>query len=159
MTLYIVRHAHAGSRRSWDADDAQRPLSDRGQRQAEHVVKLLGDEPVALVLSSPAVRCVQTVVPLAEHRGLTVHDDPLLFEGSDAGKAVLHLLAQARATDGDVVACSHGDLIPRALGLLVGDGMEIVGDEGPALSKKGSTWAIEVSKGRARRGRYLPPGD
>ena len=158
MTLYLVRHAHAGSRRSWDANDIERPLSARGDLQAAHLIELLDGRPVAAVLSSPAVRCVQTVTPLAESFGLAVQVDALLHEGVDAGRAALHLLEQASATDGDVVACSHGDVIPRAMGLLVSDGMTIDGDEGPALCKKGSTWAIKVSKGRAVKARYFPPG-
>lgn len=158
MTLYLIRHAHAGSRRSWDVNDIERPLSARGDTQAAYLVELLGKRKVTRVLSSPATRCVQTVAPIAEHFGLVVDIDPLLHEGVDAGKAAMHLVAEASTVKGDVVACSHGDVIPRAMGLLVGDGMDIEGPEGPALSKKGSTWAIKVSKGRATRARYLPPG-
>ncbi len=159
MTLYLIRHAHAGSRSAWDADDLDRPLSPRGCEQAAYLSKLLaGASPVA-VWSSPAVRCVQTVEPVASRHGLTVGIEPLLTEGLDAGGAISVLLdGVTSAGNADMVACSHGDLIPRAMSLLVSDGLHIDGPEGPAMSKKGSMWAIEVADGRAVSARYHAPG-
>lgn len=158
MTLYLARHAHAGSRRAWEGDQDDRPLSERGLAQAAHLAGLLTGSPVAAVWSSPAVRCVQTVEGIAEAAGLGVGVELFLGEGSDAGTAALRLVEQASALGGDLVACSHGDLIPRAVGLLATDGMRIDGDEGPAMCKKGSMWAIEVSGGRAITARYVAPG-
>jgi phosphohistidine phosphatase SixA len=158
VTLYLVRHAHAGSRRAWEGDQDDRPLSDRGLAQAAHLAALLSDASVGVVWSSPAVRCVQTVEGIAAAAGLAVAVEAFLGEGNDAGKAALRLVEQAAALDGDLVACSHGDLIPRAVGLLVTDGLRIDGTEGPAMCKKGSMWAIEVHGGRATTARYIPPG-
>ena len=159
MTLYLIRHAHAGSRSAWDADDVDRPLSVRGCKQAQHLSGLLAEASPTAVWSSPAVRCVQTVEPVAAAHGLTVGIEPLLFEGLDAGRAISVLLDGATTESaGDVVACSHGDLIPRAMSLLVSDGLHIEGPQGPAMSKKGSMWAIEVTDGRAVSARYHPPG-
>ena len=59
-TLYIIRHAKS----SWDYDvpDDQRPLSNRGLRDAEligeHLKTLV--KPIDLVLSSPAERAYKT---------------------------------------------------------------------------------------------------
>lgn len=159
MTLYLIRHAHAGSRSAWDADDMDRPLSQRGGQQALHLCGLLAKASPVAVWSSPAVRCVQTVEPVATAHGLTVGIEPLLAEGLDAGRAISLLVdGAASAGPGDVVACSHGDLIPRAMGLLVSDGLRLEGPEGPAMSKKGSMWAIEVTDRRAVSARYHPPG-
>jgi 8-oxo-(d)GTP phosphatase len=161
VTLYLIRHAHAGSRSSWQNDDIDRPLSPRGCDQARYLSGLLTTAKVGQVWSSPAVRCVQTVEPIANVHGVTVHVEPMLFEGCDAGKAISALVDAANAAsdedDADVVACSHGDLIPRAMGLLVGDGLALDGPEGPAMSKKGSMWAIEVHDGRAVTARHHPP--
>src|SRR5262249_55413614 len=63
--VYLVRHAKAGSREQWRADDDLRPLTTKGWRQAEGLVEAFADRPLASILSSPAVRCVQTVEPLA----------------------------------------------------------------------------------------------
>lgn len=158
MTLYLIRHAHAGSRRAWEGDQDDRPLSDRGDDQARHLQRLLADAPVAAVWSSPALRCTQTVAGIATLAGLEVVVEPFLAEGCDAGKAALRLVEQATQLKGDLVACSHGDLIPRAVSLLATDGMRLGGPDGPAMCKKGSMWVIEINGGRAVTGRYEPPG-
>ena len=59
-----------GSRSAWDGPDEQRPLSKAGRRQAAALAKLLGDEPIGRIVSSPYVRCRETVAPLAERIGL-----------------------------------------------------------------------------------------
>lgn len=158
MTLYLVRHANAGSRRAWEGDQDDRPLSERGIEQANHLTACLADQRVAAVWSSPAVRCVQTVEGVASAAGIAVDVEAFLGEGCDAGKAVLRLVERAGELDGALVACSHGDLIPRAVSLLVADGLRIDGPEGAAMCKKGSMWEIQVNGGRAVTARYLPPG-
>jgi phosphohistidine phosphatase len=60
-TLYIVRHAKS----SWDnasLGDADRPLNDRGKRDAPRMAKRLKERDVAidLMLSSPARRAIST---------------------------------------------------------------------------------------------------
>jgi hypothetical protein len=65
VTVYLVRHARAGDRSRWTGDDWLRPLSVRGHRQAYLLIKLLADAKFDRILSSPYVRCMQTVVPIA----------------------------------------------------------------------------------------------
>jgi broad specificity phosphatase PhoE len=72
MTLLLIRHASAGDRDDWVGDDLPRPLDARGRDQASRLPDLLGDYEIARVLSSPAVRCLQTVEPLARSRGLDI---------------------------------------------------------------------------------------
>ena len=62
--VYLVRHAHAGSQKRWSGSDHDRPLSVRGQQQADGLVEALDEYPVARILTSPRVRCRDTVVPL-----------------------------------------------------------------------------------------------
>lgn len=152
VTIYLVRHAHAGKRSEWTGDDAERPISDRGSAQAAAVTDLLGGLDVGHVVSSPSVRCVQTVEPLATKLGLPVEPDARLAEGSDQ-EAALDLLLDLDARHG--VACSHGDLIPPLLRRLVEMGMSV---EGPLLGQKGSVWTIRTERGRPVEGRYTPPG-
>ncbi len=156
MNLYLIRHAHAGSRTRWEGDDLDRPLSRRGQQQVAHLAELLADVRPAAVWSSPAVRCVQTVEPIAVSHDLEIMADPLLAEGNDAGKAAMRMVEAA--ADGDLVVCAHGDLIPRAMGLLVTDGMKIAGEDDPSSCRKGSMWIIEIEDGRAVRASHEPPG-
>jgi hypothetical protein len=82
MTVYLVRHAVAASRRSWHDDDELRPLTAKGERQAIGLAELLHDEPIKRVLSSPALRCVQTVTPLAKKLGAPVEATDPLREGA-----------------------------------------------------------------------------
>jgi 8-oxo-(d)GTP phosphatase len=105
----LVRHASAGDRRDWEGDDRLRPLDAKGRRQAEELVEQLAAHSPRRVVSSPYVRCVATVEPLAAELGLEVELDERLAEG--AGRAAVELLRE----DG-VVACTHGDVIVDVLG-------------------------------------------
>jgi broad specificity phosphatase PhoE len=152
VTLYLVRHAKAGSRRDWGGPDPERPLSGKGRRQAEGIVDLLADRPVRRVLSSPYVRCVQTVEPLADKLGLPVEDAPALGEDASLTEAVALLRHLAGTT---AVLCTHGDLIPPILDTLAADdGLPLPPDYPFA---KGSIWELEVVNGRWLAARYLPP--
>jgi 8-oxo-dGTP diphosphatase len=150
--LYLVRHAKAGSRRDWDGPDEGRPLSKKGRRQAEGLVDLLADRPVTSILSSPYVRCVETVQPLADKLGLPVDHVPALAEGAPTAEAVGLLRRLAGTT---AVLCSHRDLIPRILDALVeADGLPLPADY---PYPKASTWELEDRDGRWVGARYLPP--
>ena len=151
MTIFLVRHAHAGKRSDWDGDDTTRPVSARGVAQTEAVTGLLARRPVRRVVSSPYVRCVQTVEPLAEAAGLSVEADGRLAEGADVD-AAFDLLLELDAVHG--VACTHGGLIPPLLRRMVAMGMVV---DGPLLDQKGSVWTIHMKNGVPTKGRYTPP--
>src|SRR5262249_41211048 len=63
-TLVLLRHAWAGHRKDWDGDDVQRPLDERGWQQAKELRKELRRRGVTRAVSSPYVRCTQTLEPL-----------------------------------------------------------------------------------------------
>lgn len=150
--LYLVRHAKAGSRRDWEGPDHGRPLSKTGRRQAEGLVDLLVDRSVSSILSSPYVRCVETVQPLAEKLALPVDHAPALAEGASPIDAVGLLRGLAGST---AVLCSHGDVIPAILDALVeSDDLPLPPDY---PYQKGSTWVLEHHDGRWARAHYLPP--
>ena len=153
MTLYVVRHAHAGQRSAWTGDDRLRPLSERGWTQSRAIATSLVPHPPRRVLSSPAVRCVQTMGPLADKLGIDVVEDDRLFEGATA-REVRTLLDEV--VDDDVALCSHGDVIPIVLDLLVGDGLT---PERNLVWQKASVWIAEREDGAWGQGRYLPPPD
>ena len=70
--LYLVRHAKAGGRQEWRGDDRLRPLSKEGRRQADSLARRLARLTTGDLLSSPYLRCVQTVEPLASVVGKNV---------------------------------------------------------------------------------------
>jgi 8-oxo-dGTP diphosphatase len=112
VIVYLVRHASAGHRASWQGDDELRPLDERGRRQAEALVTQLAGRDFSRILSSPYVRCMQSVEPLAAARGLEVEAVDALAEG--AGEAAA--LELFRSLDAPAVACVHGDLAAALLG-------------------------------------------
>jgi phosphohistidine phosphatase len=76
-TLYLLRHAHAGDPERWAGDDAERPLSEKGRRQAERVGRMLAgaDDAPDLVITSPLVRARQTADIVAGELGVPVAVD------------------------------------------------------------------------------------
>ena len=150
--VLLVRHALAGSRQDWDGPDFDRPLSKRGRAQAQSLVRLLADRPVTSVHSSPYVRCVQTVEPLAEARGLRVEPAPQLAEGAAAADAVDFVRGLAGT---GAVLCTHGDMVPVILdALAAADGL-VLPPRYPFA--KGSTWELQAVDGRWVGAHYLPP--
>jgi 8-oxo-dGTP diphosphatase len=147
-TLYLVRHGKAENRERWDSPDSERPLTKRGLEQsrviAGHLVDLAA-RPPSRVLSSPAVRCRQTIEPLAAASKLAVVEAEWLNEGSDGGHALEQLrkltvrLDPPSGVGGPVAACSHGDVIWDILESLARLGVDL-GRQPDA--PKGGVWVI-----------------
>jgi 8-oxo-dGTP diphosphatase len=150
MPLYLIRHAKAGARSKWVGPDELRPLTKNGREQAEGFVELLGHEPVPRILSSPYVRCVQTVEPLARKLGLPVEAVGALAEAGPF-EPVLGLLT---GLPDHSVLCSHGDLIPDTLSALMRRGMVV---DGEPDFRKGSWWILDREDAAIVRGVPCPP--
>jgi phosphohistidine phosphatase len=105
VQLYLLRHADAGDPEAWHKADAERPLSEKGRRQAERLGAFLatnGFAPDAIV-SSPKVRAAETAELLAGPigrrpvtldpalaGGLSIEDlDPILARVGDPTRVVL----------------------------------------------------------------------
>jgi broad specificity phosphatase PhoE len=149
MRLVIVRHAIALRQADWREPDHLRPLTPKGYEQAELLVDVLGGVDVNRVFSSPFLRCVETITPLAARRALPVEPLDELTENRR-----IAVLARLRDVDDDsVVLCSHGDVIPDLLDALLGSkGRE----DGEWRCAKGSTWIVDGWPGDAPTARYLP---
>jgi 8-oxo-dGTP diphosphatase len=134
VSLLLIRHAMAGHRKQWTGDDRVRPLDEQGRREAEGLIELLADHTLDRIVTSPYTRCVQTVEPLADARGLTIELDHRL--GADRLHDVPLVLADLKGQDAAV--CTHGEL--------------------PWLVKyafeKGATWVMGEDLAPER---YLPP--
>lgn len=126
--LLLVRHASAGDRARWHGDDRLRPLDPRGHRQAAGLVEALAAYPVARILSSPYLRCVLTVEPLAAARGLPIETRRELAETNQDTEA----LPLIRSLVGEAaLLCTHGGVE----GLLGADGVRY---------KKGETLVLDA---------------
>ena len=151
MAVLLVRHAVALARRKWNEADDLRPLTPRGVRQAEALPEAVAGYEIRRILSSPSVRCVDTVRSLAKDRRLDVDETMDLAEGSThLAVALVRGFASTPA-----VMCSHGDVIPFVLDTLAArDGVDLGPDPKCA---KGSTWVLEFEDGRCARAQYIPP--
>jgi broad specificity phosphatase PhoE len=162
-SLYLLRHAKAKNRERWDAPDGERPLTTRGFEQAGviagHLLDLVGRTPSA-ALSSPAVRCLQTIQPLAAASKICVVETEWLNEGSNGDDAFEQLHGLTLRHDppsgagGPVAACSHGDVIWTILDRLGRLGVDL----GPSPdAPKGGVWIIGVTEtGVAHARLYVP---
>lgn len=151
MPIYLVRHAHAGSRSAWIGDDRDRPLSDKGHAQARAIAARLAAGSPPVILSSPHLRCVQTLEPLAESCGLTVVREPRLQEDSPLE---LSLAALEDAPDGAVL-CSHGDVIPDVVNGLIRRGMDM--RDAPLALRKASMFVLHRVNGLYTHAEYVEP--
>ena len=139
MSILLVRHATAGKRKHWRGDDRLRPLDERGREQAARLPAALGDHKVKAIYSSPCVRCLQTVEPLAAELGLELQERDELAEGARY-TAVLELASEV--DPGTVVLCTHGDVVN-----------DVLGEE----TEKGSTSVLELVDGHVVKHGYVPP--
>lgn len=149
-TFYVVRHAKAGDREDWPGDDRLRPLTKKGRKQAEQLATLLQGRRIAAVYSSPYVRCVQTVEPLARANRLEVLQRVELGEGHGLDGAMTFL--------GDpkldrAVLSTHGDIVWELIEELVRRRIVKAGDGG---YEKGSTWELQVDGKAIVGARYTP---
>ena len=75
--LYLLRHADAGDPLAWHGPDDDRPLSDKGHKQAERLGRFLaaiGFRPDAII-TSPKARAAQTAEVVGGHVGVAVSVD------------------------------------------------------------------------------------
>jgi 8-oxo-dGTP diphosphatase len=149
--LLVVRHADAGDKTTWEGPDRLRPLSSRGQLQAEGLVIRLEDFPVDRILCSPTLRCYQTVEPLARDRLLQIETVLVLGVGASPAQ-LLGLFWDPELRNS--VLCTHGEGIGLLLARLLA-GVLVVED--PLDWPKGSTWLLERIGAGQVRGRFLAP--
>lgn len=148
MAIHLVRHADAGNSDAWEGDDLTRPLTARGRDQAA----ALSDhfEGVERIVSSPALRCVQTVAQLAARAGLEVETDDRLLEDADAGDTMAFL----EELGGETVVCSHGPVMWNIVRCLRLRGLAM---DGPEHTEKAAWWRIDLGDGERGCARYSPP--
>jgi 8-oxo-dGTP diphosphatase len=155
MRLYVVRHADAGSRSSWDGPDEDRPLTTKGHRQARAIADAIAPVRPEVLVSSPYRRCTQTLDPLAELLGLPVLGDDRMAEGAD-GVDALRLADELSEKHDTAVVCSHGDVIPEMLRILKATTARF---KHPFVWPKASTWVLTWDGDRWAKARYIEPPD
>jgi len=150
--VYLIRHAKAKNRLKWKQPDHLRPLTKAGFEQAEALPALYEGQSFLRLFSSPHLRCVQTLEPLAEARGVPLELAEELGEGAPVGEALELMLSLAH--DGPAALCTHADVMMNAVEELLTAGVRL---DGPLEFKKAATWILDVHDRTFTSGRYLPP--
>jgi 8-oxo-dGTP pyrophosphatase MutT (NUDIX family) len=146
-TVLIVRHGTAGSKSRYKGDDRKRPLDKHGRAQAESLVGLLLAFGANVLYAADRVRCHQTLEPLAEELGTTIHNEPLLTEEAYAEnrKAARHRILEIAAAGGTPVICTQGRVIPDLIAWWCErDGVR----PDSSRNRKGSAWVMSLADER-----------
>lgn len=154
MRLILVRHGQAGRKSEWNGDDAVRPLDSKGRRQAQVLAKPLGRFRPSRIISSPYLRCRETVEPLAAALGLRLElSEVLAPDGGDKAVIFVEHLIEAGPATATVVLSTHREVLVVLLPALA-KGVEL-GHRLPGA--KGSCWVMQFSKKRLTSVRYHTP--
>lgn len=112
--LIVVRHATALKRSAFIGDDYDRPLTARGQLQAINLAPILSAYGVTRLISSPAQRCLQTLLPFSTSAGVRIRQEKEFSEiahqkAAEAAKLRATSLAETRKS---IAICSHRPVLP-----------------------------------------------
>ena len=142
-TLIVLRHAKAKPRDSWSGDDLDRPLDGVGAAQAKNLTPMLSAYGVRRVISSPAVRCTQTVEPFAHDISTFLEIDDRLSEDTrfaDVNRSVSAMLDRKKP----VVVCTHRPTLPWIFDAVGADAVDLQPGGGVVVHhRKGVVYAIE----------------
>ena len=94
--VYFVRHAQSDNT---NKDEMTRPLTEKGLQDRMLAVDYLMDQEIKAVYSSPYLRAVTTVQPLAEHLGLPVVPENDFRERATGDTAGIEDLARLQWAD------------------------------------------------------------
>ncbi len=143
QTLIVLRHAKAESRDDWNDDDLARPLTESGAARASALVPLLRAYGVRRVVTSPAVRCAQTVEPFAHDISTFLEIDDRLSEETRFGQVNRSITAMLDRKK-PVVLCTHRPTLPWIFDAVGSDGVELKAGEGVVIHhRKGVVQATE----------------
>ena len=151
IEIYLLRHADAGDPARWEGDDAERPLSGKGLRQAGRLAAMLrglGWRPDA-ILTSPKRRAAETAEIIGQALGLAPRVDGRL--GTGFGAAELAELLARDSAGRRLLLVGHDPDLSDLASVLVGATIQL---------RKGSLIRIDVH-GPANAGvmRWLIPPD
>ena len=116
----LLRHAKAVTRDEWQGDDDDRPLDSLGQNQANRLLALYQVYNLEQIHTSDAVRCYDTVNPMAKGLGIKLEVTGKLSENTykkDKEKAFDYAKDLIKE-DARILLCSHNPILPKMLNKL-----------------------------------------
>lgn len=120
--LVLLRHAKAIQRLEWQGDDGDRPLDSYGQRQAARMLPNYFPYQIMEIHSSDAIRCLETVEPLARSLQLNIIISEELgeYRYSRDSKASLIYVRDVLEEGVAAIICSHNPILPNLMRKLIG---------------------------------------
>lgn len=118
-SLIVLRHAKARPRKTWRGHDRQRPLLSQGATESLRVAPMLAAYDPGRVVTSPALRCVQTVAPYVARAERDVEVRAELSE-EGGSETVADVVADLLTSGERAVLCTHRPVLPEvfeALGI------------------------------------------
>ncbi len=114
FALIVLRHAKAVDSHTFGGQDVDRPLSPRGERQADSLVASLECWSPKRLIASTSLRCQQTIAPLARALDKDVRFVEAISQHSfhDDSEEVRSLIGKRVRAKKTAVLCSHGPVIP-----------------------------------------------
>ncbi|MGB3304116.1 NUDIX domain-containing protein [Gordonia sp. (in: high G+C Gram-positive bacteria)] len=155
-TMVVVRHAWAGTPENWASDDRDRPLDKRGTKQAAALAKLLPLFGVHRLHAADMLRCMQTLMPLAEALRAEIKPEPTLSEvafAADPEAGYERIRKLGNKTGAIHAVCSQGRVIPPVLRRWANvDGVRLPDSD----NGKGSVWILTTHDGDLIAADYIP---
>ncbi|OMH34907.1 NUDIX hydrolase [Tersicoccus sp. Bi-70] len=118
--VLVIRHAKAKPRSGWTHAEGQRPLAATGRRQAHALADLLIAWRPRRIVTSPWLRCTQTISPYAKAHDVKVSTESALTEANArrkprrAAAAIEKVLEKTRP----MAVCTHRPVLPVVLEVL-----------------------------------------
>src|SRR6266536_252757 len=159
IPLILLRHASAGSKRTWPGEDLDRPLDVGGAADAGRLAELLSCFGSCRVISSAAERCVATVLPYAALTGAVIEIDADFTVPHPGGVSPDQPKRAGQIVDDGqpAIICAHGENLQRILQVVCDRlGAEI--PAGPPLPKA-AWWALHAAGGALAGAERYQPGD
>lgn len=154
VELYLIRHADAGDPMTWSGDDAERPLSDKGRRQAKKLGSLLAGIKLRpdVILTSPKLRAAHTAKIVGKAVSVTPRKDDRLGSSVELGDLASLLAGNKDARR--VVLVGHDPDFSTLASSLTGAAIELrkgaiaridLGDAGPRPGGGALRWLVPPS--------------
>lgn len=126
--IIALRHAKAANPFDWEGADADRTLTSRGAKEAALIAPGIAAFGPERIMSSDAVRCMQTVEPLSRLLGVTPKPTALISQESPEHPRaeIERRVGKAVRKRRGMVLCSHAPVIPEIVTAVVhaADGLE-----------------------------------
>lgn len=119
--LVLLRHAQAIDRQDWAGEDTDRPLSSIGERQAKRMLSVMQPYAIEEMHSSSAVRCYETITPMARSLGADFFFTDSLSEDvyrKDRERPIKYI-HRLLVNNYPVLVCSHNPILPEAISSFV----------------------------------------